>query len=159
MADALRIPVKPQLWVWWLGVVVMPMLTALFGWLAVEDVEHRVAWALFTLVPFGLWFVAVAVLRRLRGRTLEIVVDDVVEVPAMFRDRVDRFAVADILTGNVTQMNASGVVYSTLFLKLRPEASGAGSKGRVVSVASQLVGPEAFRDLVQALVARGAPIR
>jgi len=150
----LRIPVRPQRWLFVLNLFVQPAVCALFVLVAM----HADGWeavfggvmALVTLILFGF---AVLVLIRTWGKTFELVVGDTVEVPSLLTGRVRRVPLAAIRGGRIEETRARGVSFYALRLELAE-----GESPRSIVVNSQLVGPAAYDRFCAALSARGVPL-
>ena len=85
----LRIPAKPQLWLWWLNGIIQLPLGAMIIKAAVAgagSVASRAFVGLLGVVCLALWCFSLHVLRRLRGEPLHVVVGAThLEVPSMVR--------------------------------------------------------------------------
>jgi len=147
----LRIPVRPQRWLFVLNLFVQPAVCALFVLVAVHADGWGAAFgglmALVTLVLFGF---SVLVLVRTWGKTFELVVGDLVEVPSLLTGRVRRVPLTAIRGGRIEETRARGVSFFALRLELAECESP-----RSIVVSSQLVGPAAYDRFCAALAARG----
>jgi hypothetical protein len=149
--NEIRIPVKPQRWLWITNVLIQPPIALLCGW-AATDPEGGLGLRVFMLAlaaTCGLLFVfALLVLSRTLGRTFEIVLDErALHVPNVIRGITEEMRLASITKATIDETNSNGVS----FFSLRLEASDR----KPVVVMSQFVGPAAFHELVDALRARG----
>jgi hypothetical protein len=154
----LRILAKPQLWLWWLNLVIQLPLGGMMLWLAITEsdggIGGRVFLGLLGLFCVGLWGFGVSVLARLRGAPLYVVVGATeLAVPSMVRRTSVVVRYADMEKTSLQEINASGVSFFQLVVGYRVD----GKKKSLV-IAQQLVGREALDQVLDALAARGVPM-
>jgi hypothetical protein len=150
----LRIPVRPQRWLFLLNLIVQPALFALFAWIALSGGGMGALFIAMALVVLLLFVFSVVVLVRTWGKTFELVVGDAVEVPHPIRGRVTRVPLTSIQGGYVVETRASGGSFYSLTLEVAPPASP-----RTLVISSQFVGSDGWARFREALVARGVSIR
>jgi hypothetical protein len=151
----LRIAVRPQRWLWIGNVLIQLPLALLCGWAAASPETGSLGLRVAVLGIgglFGLLFVyALLVLSRTIGRTFEVVLDDrALHVPNVIRGTTDEVQLASITKATTSEVRTYGVS----FFGLRIES---GDR-KPVEVMSQVVGVDAFHELVDALRARGVAV-
>lgn len=151
--NELRIPMKPQLWLWVANLLIQPPMTALFAWLAM-DASSGLGARLLMLALAGccglLSVFTLLVLSRTLGRTFEITLDErTLRVPAVIRGVVEEVPLASITKAAITETRTTTTSFFQLDLEARDR--------KAVRVMSQFVGTDAFHQLVEALRARGVP--
>lgn len=149
-----RIPVKTQAWLWWLNLIVQPALMGMFALMFMDPESgvgmkaFAVAFGLFAVVLFGF---ALVVISRTIGRTYEIVIDETsVTIPNILRGSADAIPIAAIERAAITETATTATSFFQLALTVRDR--------KPVLVMSQMIGPDAFHALCDALRARGIAI-
>jgi hypothetical protein len=150
-----RIPVRPQRWLFVINLIVQPPLTALFAWMALDadGLGSALFGAVLALVTLLLCGFSLAVLVRTWGKQYELVVGETVEIPNLMSGRVVRVPLTAIRGGQVIETRARGVPFYSLTLQLVPPATA-----RSAVISSQLVGPAALARFREALAIRGVVI-
>jgi hypothetical protein len=153
--DELRIPARPQLWLWWGSVIVFPPLAALTFYGAwAGGGGSRVGVALMGLLFVALSALAVVVLVRVHGRPFHVVLASAhLEIPSLTRRGSIVVPLSSIERAVVHTFRVNGVAFSDLTVSYR-----ANERRKSAVVAQQLIGREALDHLCEALSARGVPV-
>lgn len=153
-ASTKRWPLKPKLWLFWLNIVLQPLIGTLAAVALLSSPELGVAeiagW-LMVVFCFILFLFSARVLQRSAGAQLFIELNNhTLVVPGVFSSRVTSLPLAEISEAKLGTIDAEGVKFRQLHIK----ASG---KARVV-LSSQLIGEETFDELFLDLQRRGIRI-
>jgi hypothetical protein len=149
----LRIPVRPQRWLFVLGLFVHPPLAAMCFWGASDSESlgiclFMVAVGLFVL---GLFAFSVLVLSRMRNRRLEIVADaETLEVPMGALGKLVRVPFAAMRSASIMETPTAVTSFWALTVKYAD-----GDRTRALVINSQFVGMEAFEKVCALLTDRG----
>lgn len=153
MDDRQSIPVTPQTRLFVANLVIQPLMTVLFGWLAVaaEGWGKRLFVGVLALFTAGLFAFSALVVWRTRGRTftIEISPHDV-SIPQPVAGTTTAIPWASIT--RVTLHETATVATSFWAMNIH-HADDDGE--RVTTVSSQLIGTGAFAQLRGTLQARG----